>query len=230
MTSIESIIDRQMKRWEFQKLMVSREAERKPRFRPTITVSRTLGARGEEIAARLAELTGFHLIDREIIDAIASDFGIQRKMVELFDETTRSELELWCDGIIRGRIIDSSDYLKSLAKTIGSIMRHGETIILGRGANIIIGPGKGFHIRIVGTPARRIARISQERNITDDEAEKLVTENDARQSRFIKKSFGADIDDPTMYDLVINSDIIDIDGAAELAMLAYGKKERVSAR
>ena len=227
MTSIESIIDRQLKRWEFQKLMAAKEAERKPRFRPVITVSRTLGARGEEIASRMAELTGFHLMDREIIDVIASDFGIQTKMVELFDETTRSELESWFDGIIRGRIIDSSDYLKSLAKALGSIMRHGETILMGRGANIIIGPGKGFHVRIVAPTARRIARISEERNIVDDEAEKLIIENDVRQLKFIKKSFGVEIDDPVLYDLIINSDMIDIDGAAELALLAYGKKERV---
>ncbi|MEE9552799.1 MAG: cytidylate kinase-like family protein [candidate division Zixibacteria bacterium] len=230
MTSIESIIDRQLKRWEFQKLMAAKEAARKQRFRPVITISRTLGARGEEIGSRMAELTGFHLTDREILDAIASDFGIQSKIVELFDETTRSELESWFDGIIRGRIIDSSDYLKSLAKTIGSIMRHGETILMGRGANIIIGPGRGFHVRVVAPLAKRIARISEERNITDDEAEKLITENDIRQAKFIKKSFGVDIDDPVPYDLVLNSDMIDIDGAAELALLAYGKKERVLAR
>jgi len=225
MTSIESIIDRQLRRWEFQRLMAAKEAERKPKFRPAITVSRTLGARGEEIAQRLAELTGFHLMDREIIDAIASDFGIQTRMVELFDETTRSELESWFDGIIRGRIIDSSDYLKSLAKTIGSIMRHGETILMGRGANIIIGPNRGFHIRVVAPMAKRIMVICQERNITDDEAEKLIAENDNRQIKFIRKSFGADIDDSTLYDLVINSDAIGIDGAVELALLAYGKKE-----
>ena len=226
MTSIESIIERQLKRWEFQRLMAAKETERKPRFRPVITISRTLGARGEEIAERLTELSGFHLVDREIIDAIASDFGIQSRMVELFDETTRSELESWFDGIIRGRIIDSSDYLKSLAKTIGSIMRHGEAILMGRGANIIIGPNRGFHVRVVAPLAKRIASISAERNITDDEAEKLITENDTRQAKFIKKSFGVDIDNPTLYDLVINSADIGIDGAVELALLAYGKKER----
>ncbi len=96
---------------------------------------------------------------------------------------------------------------------------------MGRGANIIIGPNRGFHIRVVAPMAKRIMVICQERNITDDEAEKLIAENDNRQIKFIRKSFGADIDDSTLYDLVINSDAIGIDGAVELALLAYGKKE-----
>jgi len=219
-----------MKRWEFQRLMAKNEAVAKPRFRPAITVSRSSGAWGEEIAMRLSQLTGFHVVDREILDTIASDFGIQSKIVELFDETTRSELESWFDGMFRGgRIIDSSDYLKSLTKTIGSIMNHGETILMGRGANIIIGPGRGFHIRVVAPMAIRVTRVSRERNITDDEAEKIISENDEHQVRFIKKSFGCDINDPTLYDMIINSENIDIDGAAEMALLAYGKKERAIA-
>jgi len=230
MTSIESIIDRQLKRWEFQRLMSAKEAPKKPGFRPIITVSRTLGSRGEEIAARLAALTGFHLMDREILDAIASDFGIQSRMVELLDENTRSELESWFDGIIRGRIIDSSDYLKSLAKTIGSIVHHGEAILIGRGANIIIGPKRGFHIRVVAPREKRIERIAVERKISADAARGLIEESDSRQTKFIKKSFGVEINDPALYDLIINSDTIDIDGAAELALLAYGKKERMLSR
>jgi cytidylate kinase len=230
MTSIESIIDRQLKRWEFQKLMASREVDDKPKFRPIITVSRTFGSFGEEIAARLAELTGFRLLDREILDAIASDFGIQSRMVELHDENTRSELESWFDGIIRGRIIDSSDYLKSLAKTIGSIMTHGETILIGRGANIIIGPARGFHVRIVAPLETRIKRISSDTGVSAEEAAKTIEENDSRRMKFVKKSFGVDINDPARYDLIINSGTVDIDGAVELAMLAYGKKERELSR
>jgi len=227
MTSIESIIDRQLKRWEFQRQMEIKEPPEKPHFRPVITVSRSLGARGEEIAGALARLAGFHLMDREIIDVIASDFGIQSRMVELFDEHTRSELESWFDGMFRGgRIIDSSDYLKSLTKTIGTIMRHGETILMGRGANIIVGPERGYHIRVVAPLAKRIARIASERNINENQAEKIVAENDSDQKKFIEKSFDVDINDPSLYDLTINSDNVDIDDTAEIVLLAYSRKEK----
>lgn len=231
MKSIEAIIDRQLKRWEFERrMMAAREPDESPRIRPIITVSRTLGSRGDEIASRLAALTGFHLMDREILDAIASDFGIQSRMIELLDENARSELETWFGGIIRGRIIDSSDYLKSLAKTIGSIMRHGDAILLGRGANIIVGPARGFHIRVVAPIESRIKRIAAERNIDPEKASEIIDETESTKSKFIKKSFGRNIDDPTIYDMVINSDSIDIEDAAELALLAYGKKERQLSR
>lgn len=230
MTSIEAIIDRQLKRWEFQKHMAAREAAENHRARPIITISRTLGSRGDEIASRLAELTGFHLMDKEILDAIASDFGTQTRMIELLDENTRSELESWFDGIIRGRIIDSSDYLKALAKTVGSIMRHGEAILIGRGANIIVGPQRGFHIRVVAPIESRVKKIAAEKNISAEEARKMIDEVESTKTKFIRKSFDRNIDDPSIYDLVINSDSLDLEDAAELALLAYGRKERVLSR
>ena len=227
MPSIEAIIDRQLKRWELQKLMAQRKPEEKPGIRPIITVSRGLGAGGEEAAAKLSELTGFQLMDREVLDAIVNDVGFQSRMVEMLDEDARSELESWVYGMITGRIVDRSDYLKSLTKIIGSVLKYGETIIVGRGANIIIGKDRGFHVRITASPETRAENLTKCNEIQIEEAKTLVDESDKKRQNFIRKSFGADIDDPVLYDLVINTDSLDINDAVELALLAYGKKEKV---
>ncbi len=226
MTSIETIIERQLKRWELQQQMLKEKPKEKPRLRPIITVSRGYGAHGEEVASKLAELTGFQLLDREILDAIINDIGIQNKMVELFDEDTRSELESWFYGMITGRIVDKSDYLKSLTKTIGSILKYGETVIVGRGANVIVGQDKGFHLRVTASMKKRADTIVGRLGISYEKAFKQIVESDKRKAAYFKKSFGVDINDLTLYDLVISTDSLSVDDVVELALLAYGKKER----
>ena len=226
MTSIETIIERQLKRWELQQQMLKEKPKEKPRLRPIITVSRGYGAHGEEVASKLAELTGFQLLDREILDAIINDIGIQNKMVELFDEDTRSELESWFYGMITGRIVDKSDYLKSLTKTIGSILKYGETVIVGRGANVIVGQDKGFHLRVTASMKKRADTIVGRLGISYEKAFKQIVESDKRKAAYFKKSFGVDINDLSLYDLVICTDRLSVVEVVELALLAYGKIER----
>jgi hypothetical protein len=227
MTSIETIIERQLKRWELQQQMLREKPAEKPRLRPIITVSRGYGAHGEEVASKLAELTGFQLLDREILDAIINDIGIQNKMVELFDEDTRSELESWFYGMITGRIVDKSDYLKSLTKIIGSILKYGQAIIVGRGANVIVGKDRGFHLRVTASPENRAKTIAERLGIPFENALGQIEESDKRKAAFFKKSFGVDINDLPLYDLVISTDSLSVDDVVELALLAYGKKERL---
>ncbi|UCC79604.1 MAG: cytidylate kinase-like family protein [Candidatus Zixiibacteriota bacterium] len=226
MVSIETIIERQLKRWELQQQMLKEKPKEKPRLRPIITVSRGYGAHGEEVAGKLSELTGFQLLDREILDAIINDIGIQNKMVELFDEDTRSELESWFYGMITGRIVDKSDYLKSLAKIIGSILKYGETIIVGRGANVIVGLDRGFHLRVTASMRKRADTIAERLGISYEEAFKQIEESDKRKAAYFKKSFGVDINDVSLYDMIVSTDNLTVDDAVELALLAYGKKEK----
>jgi hypothetical protein len=226
MHSIETIIERQMRRWELQRAISDRAAETRPRPRPVITVSRALGAGGDEIAEKLAGVSRFHLFDRELLDAISRDFGIRERMVELLDDKAQSELESWFLGMMTGRIIDQSDYIRSLTKIVGSLVSFGDAILIGRGTNIIVGPRNGYHIRVVAGRPRRIENVVAAMAVSHREAEGLILGSDASRAHFIKKSFGKDIDDPALYDIVINTDWLELDDATELAFAGYIKKEK----
>ena len=226
MTSIETIIDRQIRRWELQQARLNAAPDEIRKPGPIIAISRQTGAYGENIAAELSHLTGFPLVDKEILEAIARDFGVQRRVVELMDERAQSELESWFEGMMTGRIIDSSDYLRALAKTIGAISNYGEMIIMGRGANVILGPEKSFRLRVIASLESRIKRISEQMNIDTDKAGATVTADDSARAAFMKKSFGVDPDDPSHYDLILNTDRFSVADAVELTMLGYSKKTK----
>ncbi len=50
-----------------------------------------------------------------------------------------------------------------------------------------------------------MARLAEELSVDAAEAEKLARPNDRERKAFIKKQFDRDIDDPCLYDLVINT-------------------------
>ncbi len=99
MTTLDSIIDRQIKRWELEKKR--REDEQKSQEkvilpRPVITVSRERGSRGTYLAKMLAEKLNYQLVHREIIDYIVKDSGVRRRLIEsLSDEIGFSHCPAW---------------------------------------------------------------------------------------------------------------------------------------
>lgn len=223
--AIAMIVDRQMRRWELEK---SRPQEKVPLLEkpgPIITISRQHGATGSLVAEKLAELTGFTLIGRDILDQISLDIGTQKRLVETLDESMRSKFELWVEGLFKGRIVDTSDYLKSLVKIIGAISHHGKAIIVGRGANFILGSRQGFHVRIVADLIFRVNSLMTRRNLSRAEAQEAISRNDEHRRKFIKSDFRKDIDDPQAYDMVINSTHLSIEHAAQLILNAFPLKK-----
>lgn len=224
MKAIELIVDQQIKRWELEKKHPRQLTTEILKPGPIITVSRQRGSQGSIVARILSELTGFTLINREIIDQISLEMGTQKRLVESLDESVRSNFELWVDGIFRGRIVDSSDYLQSLVKIIGAISHHGKTIIVGRGANFILGNKTGFHVRIVADYQFRVKSLMERRGLSRAKAEEEIITNDRNRKKFIKNHFTSDINDPNAYDLIINSTNLLPEQIAAVILSSYPQK------
>ena len=221
---IEMIVDRQIRRWELEKSHPQKLPRPHEKPGPIITISRQRGATGSIAAERLAELTGFTMIGRDIIDQISLDIGAQKRLVETLDESVRSKFELWVEGLFKGRIVDSSDYLKSLVKIIGAISHHGKSIIVGRGANFVLGRQKGFHVRVVGDLEFRVQSLIQRRGMSETEARNEIEKSDKQRQKFIKSQFGGDINDPQVYDLIINSTFMTPEQIARIILHAFPLK------
>lgn len=224
-TAIETIVDRQIRRWELEKNRPKETVPIPKKPGPIITISRQKGSGGSLAASKLAELTGFTLIGRDIIDQISVDIGTQKRLVETLDESVRSKFELWVEGIFKRRIVDTSDYLKSLVKIIGAVSHHGNTIIVGRGANFVLGQKRGFHVRVVADSEFRINSLMTRLGISKAEARDEITRSDEQRRKFIKSDFGKDIDNPQEYDLMINSTFLSPEQVAKLIFNAYPLKQ-----
>jgi hypothetical protein len=219
MTSIEALIDRQIRKWEVEKKARDEQAAPKEReILPIITVSRERGSSGSFLARRLAEELDYQLAHRQIIDMICCDSGYRKRIIEALDEKTKSQLELWVEGLFQGQYVDASDYFKYLYHTVIAIAKHGGIVLIGRGGNLIVTLQAGFHIRVVAPERRRVENIMKYAFVDEQTATEAVRDSDEERSNFIKSNFNHDINDPHYYDLVINTGLIDIEDAVKIAL------------
>lgn len=219
MPSIEMIIDRQIRRWELEKSIRATEAAEVKvplRLQPVITISRQRGSGGVIIAKKLAERFNYTLLHRDTIERICESTGYQRRIIESLDEHGKSQAAIWVESMLAGKYIDSTDYVKRLLEVIYSISRLGGVVVVGRGANFIIGHEQGFHIRVVAPREVRIHNMMHFEGLSERDATKEIDASDHDRTEFIRRTFGKAIDDPLYYDLVINHLTISIDSAANL--------------
>ncbi len=227
-SSIDSIINRQLRKWELEQSQVSSEQNLPKFIPPIITISRQKGSRGSYFASRLSERLGYTRLHRKVIDRICLSSGFRKQIVESLDNRFRSKIETMVESFVTGESIDHSDYFRYLYQTVLSMSKLGGVILVGRGGNFIIGRKHGFHIRFIAPKEKRIENLINYKFISKDEAIEKIETSDILRAEFIHKLFQEDINNPIHYDLVINAEYIDIEELLEVAIKAiHGKFEKL---
>jgi len=190
-----------------------------------VTIARTLSAGGEEIGRQLAGEFGLRYVDDEIIDRAAVLAGVTA------EEMARAEMR---KGLIE-RIFESfahtgvgagvaatsalseiPGYEKLIVDVIHQTAAAGGAVIVAHGAAIALGDRPGvLRVLVTASPATRAARLVAEGK-SKPEARKLVVDSDASRADFFKRFYKLDYEDATHYDLVINTDHMNVDEAAAL--------------
>ncbi len=172
------------------------------------TISRQYGSGGTQFAKKLAELCGYTLIWREIINKAAINIGYPEMALAVIDEL----------GLL-GICPDDetcNQYRDSISQVIISEAKKGKVVILGRASHIIL---KDFpdclRIRIVASQDTRVGNIQTSKKISEKAAVAQLEESDRNREHFVKKFYNLDWNDPTLYDLTINSDHKDVDKLAQ---------------
>ncbi len=173
--------------------------------RPVITISRDLGSGGDQIARALAERLGLDLYDMQILDAIAASNKVNAALLQTLHERVSSASDAWLYSTMFGKNVSRDDYLSVLVTTVRGIYRKGG-IIIGRGGHIILAGRDVLRIRITGSVEACARRLAQAEGIALVDARKRVRERQQERGRFIWRMFRARVNDPTSFDLVINTD------------------------
>lgn len=217
---IEHLLGKQMNLWEVRKKLDIKKKEhelsQEPWHQGFITISRLFGSGGGEIAQRVAELLDWQLFDRELVHEIANTSKMRKHVIESLDEKRQNDMQRWVQGLFDSDTLSSDRYLKHLIRVIFTIASHGRAVIIGRGANFVLESQKGVRVKIHAPEELRILRIKDRGEFSEKEARKIVREADSQRLAFIRQYFHQDADDPSGYDLVINTGDICPELAAHL--------------
>ena len=229
MSSIEAIIERQCRRWEQQQQQHPDNRDASVAPLPIVTVSRQTGSRGSYFASRLAQKLGYQRLHREVIDAMCAMTGYRKRILESLDERARSDLEVMVEAMVSGQSVDNADYVRHLFRVVLTMSRLGGVVVIGRGANFILGPARGFHIRFICPMEKRVKNLVTYKELSEEEAMARVEESDEQRRDFVRKVFHANINDPHQYDLVVNAAYLDVEEIVATAVEAIqGKMNKLA--
>jgi cytidylate kinase len=206
--SIEQLIEEQAHRWRLQ-----RTEQRAEVRRPVIALSRQHGAGGGELARRLAEELNLEVFDREIIQRIAEKTRLREQAVTALDERDRAVIDEWLAPFAAERYLTHYDYLHHLIGVVAAIARHGGAIIVGRGAHLLLRAGEALRVRAVAPMEARIQAVAEEEGLTPRAARERVEAVDSERRAFLRQYFHSGLDDPSQFDLVVNTAVLGPDGA-----------------
>lgn len=194
-----------------------------------VTISRQAGAGGSEIARRLAEAFKMDLIGRQIIQHVAKSARMSTRVVEFLDEKAVSRIEAMINSMFASRHLSSDVYFRHLTRVIAAIGEHGNAVVVGRGAHLMLPKEKTLRLRFIAPRECRIDHFMKSRSMTRPEAQKYVEQRDADRAGFIEKYFKTAADDPAHFDLVVNTEMVGIEGAFQIVSTAVWQRINPSA-
>ena len=184
-----------------------------------ITISEYWGCGAKEIAEKAAADLEIALFDDARLQAEALEMGIRAEEL--------NGLEMKLPGFF-DRLFgkDPEIYLDIMQSVVYNIARRGAGVIVGHGSQILLRAFDcAMHIRIQASVNDRISRLSANQEIGPKLAEKLIRKRDREFNGFFKFAFNLDYDDPSLYDLTLNTGKISIETAAKQIVALAGSDD-----
>ena len=163
-----------------------------------VTISRQMGSLGYQVAREVANLLGYRLMWRELINQAALRSGNPEVALATIDE-------LGLLGLCPSPKACKS-YLEALRLFILELADEGNVIIVGRAGQMILRDRPDvFHVRVIAPAALRAERIARLHAIPLESAQAQIDASDGYRRKYLKRFYQVSWDDPELYDLVLNT-------------------------
>jgi len=203
-----------------------------------VTISRQAGCGAAVVTQKLADYlqpltpedqSPWTVFDRNLVQRVLEEHHLASPVGKFMSEAWDSEFSDTLDELF-GLHPPSLILIRQIADTVLRLVKMGNVIIIGRGANVVTAEVKSvFHVRLVASLETRVKRIQETNKLSRKDALTFVEREDRGRGKYLKHFYKKDIDDPLLYHLFINTDLIPYDMAARMIGDAVIERMRVTA-
>jgi cytidylate kinase len=206
---------------------------------PIVTISRQYGAGGSSVAALVAAELGAEVVDKRLIEEVASRLSMQTSDVEaeverprtLLDRLVRSFSTLepglgigWTPPYPDPLFDPRKEILDLTEQVIREVAGSGNVVVVGRGAGFVLRDRPASFRAFLRAPEDvRVRRLMERLALTEPETRRKMHETDSNRAAYIRQLYGRDWCDPDEYDLVINTGRVSYAVAAEMILCGVRK-------
>lgn len=197
-----------------------------------VTLSASYGSAGGVIGRALAERLDVAFVDRAIPLKVAEDLDVS------LDDAVAHDMRLasgFLERLLRSfaaadpggpvplptDALTPDEFRRATEAVISRQAATGAGVILGRaGAVVLQTDPRVLRVRLDGPPERRLRQSMRYSKLDEATAERALAKADRAHATYVKHFYSADIHDPRLYHLVIDTTVISIDACIDLIVLA----------
>lgn len=184
-----------------------------------ITISYSMGTEGLEIARQVAEELGVEFFDDHKLQEKVVDLGIRIEEIKALDEKE--------PGFFDRLLSRKPDiYLSFMESVVYSVAQHGEGVIVGHGSQTLLQDfGCAMHVLIHNNRDLRVQHLAEELGTSREAAEKMIRKSDDTLKGFFRYAYQREWDDPSIYDMVVNTEKMGGETAVKIIVAAARSDE-----
>lgn len=198
-----------------------------------VTVSRTTGAYGEAVGQLVADRLNFRYVDDDIIVQAAERAGVSAaelaaaesprplllRIIESFGAAAIGSPEAVMAGV------NTIDLPPATERLIEAVVREtaaaGKVVIVAHAAAIPLAGTRGLlRVEVTASEDTRAGRIAEAQSLSKKDAEKEVRNSDKARAEYLQRFYKVSNERPTLFDLVINTDVLSAEQAATVVEAA----------
>lgn len=179
-----------------------------------IAMTHEMGSLGSTIARAVAEKLGYTYLRQDIIREAAREFHVVEEKLREAVEARPGLFEMVRESARRYQIFIAAEVYEEALKD--------NLVIMGRWSTILLrGVPHAVRVRTLAPLSQRIQRMAEREQIMEDKARRRIARYDEGVRYRIKQFYDIEWQDPTLYDLSLNTGRLSVETAvAEVAQLA----------
>ncbi len=165
--------------------------------------------RVERFGDRVAALLG-RVLERA---AVSGDYDLGVG-IETLPETYH---ELAGESTSRVQRVNDQLFIDTTREVVRNLAQAGHVVIIGRGANVILGDTPGaLHVGMLAPMSKRVHTIMEREHLNEAEASAYLEELEEARVKFFRKFFKVSPEDPTLYHMMLDMGHMSDDTAAKI--------------
>jgi cytidylate kinase len=178
-----------------------------------ISICRGTQSGGQALAECLAKQLQYPLVAREVLRDAASELGVSEQ--ELSRAMERAP-RLWSRHASARRV-----YIATIQAALSEHIVGGDLVYHGRAGQVLLaGLPAVCRVRLIAPISARVSALLESGELTPTSAEEYIRHVDAARARWVKMMYGQDIEDPALYDMVINLKTLSVSAACAIVARA----------
>src|SRR5467141_2567903 len=123
--------------------------------------------------------------------------------------------------------LSAEDYWRTEDRIVRAAAARGHVVIVGRASQVILADLRDvLHVRVIAPFEKRVAYVMQREGVDRHIAESRIHREDHERASYLEREYHHHLDDAHLYDLVLNTSLLDLESAVDIICFTLQQKAK----